>query len=65
MKFYAYKGKLPLGKEPLGTFDKLIFELRTKKGAIRHCEKYLGLKFMLYTYYNFFDDKTFTLINKG
>lgn len=64
MKFYAYKGTYPLGKEPLGTFDKLMFEYKSIKRAINHCRKCLGSSFSLYSYYNFFNNDTFTLIRQ-
>jgi hypothetical protein len=60
MKFYAYIGKAELGKESLGTFGRHLFELKTTKGAIRHCKNYFnGKDFRLYVYSNFFNNKTF------
>lgn len=57
MKFYAY---IPTkeGKEPCGTFGRLLFELKTVKGAVRRCEKYLGEKWRLYVYTDLYDDST-------
>lgn len=61
MKFYAY---IPdkNDNEPLGTEGKLLFELKTINGAIKRCEKYLKV-YRLYTYTNFYDDKTFRLLD--
>jgi len=60
MKFYAYKWDVPLGTEPLGTDGKLLFELKTVRGAMNRCKRYLKTSdFRLYTYTNFYDDKTF------
>ena len=58
MKFYAY---IPTkdGKEPMGTADKLLFELKTTRGAIKRTRKHLGPRYMLFRYTNFYDDKTF------
>jgi hypothetical protein len=63
MKFYAYLSELPLGKEPLGTAGKLLFELKTKKGAIKHCQRiWKEKKFHIYTYTNFYDNDTFRVV---
>jgi len=62
MKYYAYKGRKPLGREPLGTENKLLFELKTDSGAIRRAIRYLGRECSVYKYRNFYDDRTFTLV---
>lgn len=62
MKFYAYKGRMPLGKEPLGTFGKMMFELKTIDGAIRKVLKAYGSEVSIYRYTNFYRDSTFTRI---
>jgi len=60
MKFYAYLGSQELGKEPLGTFGKMLFELKTRQGAKNRCRRIWGDKeFRLYTYTNFYNDSTF------
>ena len=62
MKFYAYKGKEPLGKEPLGSFNKQIIELKTVNGAKRRCINAWGSDYSLYSFTNIYDDKTFRQI---
>lgn len=64
MKFYAYKPN-EHGGEPLGSGNKLIFELGTLRGAVKRCERYLGTNYRLYIYSNFYDDKTFRLVHTG
>lgn len=59
MKFYAYKGKEELGKEPLGTFNKQVIELKTINGAKRRCVNVWGNDYKLYSFTNFYDNKTF------
>jgi hypothetical protein len=63
MKFYAY---LPdeNGQEPFGTFNRLMFELKTIQGAIRRCNRIFKSKvpngkYKLFRYTNFYDEKTF------
>ncbi len=67
MKFYAYLGGDHLGKEPCGCGDRYNWEdLKTVKGAIRRARRYFrGRPFSLYSYTNFYDDRTFTPIVKG
>ena len=62
MKFYAYKGRYSLGKEPLGTFGKMMFELKTVEGAIRKVTKVYGPDVSIYSYTNFYRDETFRRI---
>lgn len=60
MKFYAYAPKD--GKEPMGTDRKLLFELKSIKGAHRRAQRVLGERYgeyVLFTYTNFYNDKTF------
>jgi hypothetical protein len=59
MRFYAYKGRVPLGKESLGTSGKMLFQLKTVDGAIRRTLRYFGPDASLYTYTNFYKDSTF------
>lgn len=58
MKFYAYK-PTSSGGEPMGTEHKLLFELKTIAGAHRRARRYLGKSYRLYTYTNFYADRTF------
>jgi hypothetical protein len=59
MKFYAYIPTVR-GKEPTGSANKLLFELRTIEGAIRRAKRILNTdNFQLYSYSNFYDNKTF------
>lgn len=62
MKFYAYKGRYPLGKEPLGTFGKMMFELKTREGAIRKVLRCMGRDVSIYSYTSFYNDSTFRKI---
>jgi len=60
MNFYMYKGKDELGKEPLGTSGRHIWrDLKTVRGAITRARSLYGEDFTLYTFSNFYDDKTF------
>lgn len=58
MKYYAYK-LTDKGTEPMGTSGRILFELKTHKGAIRRALCVLGHNFRLFSYTNFYDDKTF------
>lgn len=61
MNFYAYKGKAELGKEPLGTFDKMIIKgLKTVSGAKRRAVKRFGKDYRIFRFTNFYGNKTFT-----
>lgn len=61
MDFYAYKGKLELGREKLGTDDNMIIRnLKTEKGAFRRCSRrWPDGNFRIYSFTNFHNDKTF------
>ncbi len=59
MKFYAYKGQYKLGNEMLGTEGRILFNLKTIRGAMNRCDKAFGKDFTLYSYINFYDDDTF------
>ena len=70
MKFYAYKPRTdgidhggPTGNAPMGTEGQLLFELKTKAGAIRRARRLLGSSFVLFTYWNFYDDATFRRVH--
>lgn len=61
MKFYAY---LPdkNGKEPMGTANKVLFELTTNAGAIRRAKRLISKDAKLFRYTNFYDKTTFAQI---
>lgn len=61
LKLYAYKGDHDLGKEPLGTSDKVIWrDLTTVRGAVERANKLFGRgNYRIYTFNNFYDHKTF------
>lgn len=62
MNFYAYEPDKN-GNEPMGTEGRVLFELKTTRGAIRRAfRRFSGRPFRLYKYTNFYNDKTFTLI---
>lgn len=61
MKFYAYVQDSH-GKEPVGGDRRLIFELKTERGAYNRALRCLGDRFTLQTYSNFYDDQTFRTI---
>ena len=66
MKFYAYLGNHLLGEEPLGSENKLMFELKTVKGAKNRCVRAFGKRpYVLFSYTNFYDNKTFKEIHRG
>jgi len=63
--FYVYKGISELGQESLGTEGKHIWrDLKTLRGAIRRMRLYGYESFRIYTFSNFYDDKTFKLVYK-
>lgn len=63
MKFYVYKGSKPLGQEQLGSDGKYLWsDLKTIGGAIKRAKRtFKSNDFMLYSYSNFYDNKTFKL----
>jgi len=61
MKFYAYKPDKN-GYEPTGSSDRILFELKTKAGAIRRARRVLGLTAKVFAYHNFYDNLTFVEI---
>lgn len=61
MKFYAYKPD-SIGREPMGTADKLLFELKTYKGAIRRAIRILGKRVEVFRYTDFYRASTHTRI---
>jgi hypothetical protein len=63
MNFYAYKDQYLLGHEPLGTANRMIWrDLKTVRGAINRAKKLWGRWYRIYTFTNFYDDKTFKLV---
>jgi hypothetical protein len=60
MKYYAYKVAED-GGEPVGSEGRLLFELKTDRGAIRRCHRMFGYGFRwrLFTYEDFQDKSTF------
>ena len=66
LNFYVYEGSAPLGKEKLTCVRHKWDDLKTHSGAIRRAKRiYKGRPFTLYTFTNWYDDKTFKLILKG
>jgi len=62
-KYYAYKGIMKLGDEPLGTDGKMMFELKTDIGAIRRVKRFWGCcGWTLTRYLNFYDPRTFYIV---
>ncbi len=60
--YYAYKPNNQ-GKEPMGTQDCLLFELKTDMGAIRRAVRILGQTAKVFSYINFYDTSTWRPIN--
>ena len=60
-KYYAYK-LTKEGKEPMGTQDRILFELKTNRGAIARALRILGKGCRVYRYRNFYDNSTFHCI---
>jgi hypothetical protein len=66
MKFYAY---IPdkNGREPMGTANRFLFEVKTKTGALNKCKRLFNnnQNFRLFSYTEIYDDKTFNLIKEN
>jgi len=63
--FYAYKGNEELGKESLGTEGRWIWkDLKTLRGAVKRMNALRYASFRIYTFWNFYDNKTFKLVYK-
>jgi hypothetical protein len=58
MIFYAYKPDND-DKEPMGTGRRILFGLKTHRGAIRRARRILGDNVRVFTYTNFYNSKTF------
>ena len=58
MRFYAYKPD-DSGKESMGTSGRILFELKTAKGAIRRAKRILGDNVRIFVYTNFYNSETF------
>jgi hypothetical protein len=62
MKLYAYVPRED-GTEPVGSSNRMLFELKTIRGAKNRCESiWKNKRYKIYTYYNFYDDSTFKLL---
>lgn len=61
MKFYAYVPDKN-GNEPMGTFGSFLIDLKTLRGAINRVKSYGKTNFRIFTYTNFYDEKTFTKV---
>jgi hypothetical protein len=60
MDFYAYRGNADLGQEKLGTDNRAMLHYKTNGEAVRRClKKWPDNIFRLYSYTNFYNDKTF------
>jgi len=71
-RYYAFKPRTDgidhgglTGLAPTGTDGNTLFELKTDAGAIRRARRLLGATARVFRYWNFFDDDTFTRIDKG
>lgn len=69
MNFYAYNtdkcGDVPLGEESLGTDGKAIARhYKTLRGMINNLNKAGWKHFRIYTFVNFYDNKTFKEVYK-
>lgn len=62
MQFYAYIPRED-GSVPVGTEKQYLFELKTIAGAIRRCTRVMGGTFVLLSYRNFYDNKTFSFLH--
>ena len=49
MKYYAYKPS-DCGQEPIGKNGRMLFQSKTNEDAIKHTEKVLGNRYMLFSY---------------
>ena len=69
MQFYSYLTDEPqapgMTDEPLGTFGRFIDrDLRTVRGVVARIQKARpGKSFKVFTFSNFYDDKTFRLVH--
>lgn len=57
-KYYAFKPD-DQGEEPMGTQNRLLFELKTDMGAIRRAGRVLGQTAKVFRYTDFYDGSTF------
>lgn len=63
--FYAYNEDVPIGQESVGTSGKMIIrDLKTLRGVMKRCRTVGWTTFRIYTFSNFYDDKTFTLLHR-
>ena len=70
MQFYSYVTETPFADgqsdEPLGTSGRSIDrDLRTLRGVVRRLQKaWPGKSFKVFTFTNFYDDRTFRLVHR-
>lgn len=67
MNLYAYRGTYELGKEPCGTYGKILIqhgEYKTLRGFLRYGipTAWRGKPYRVYTFSNFYRAETFTLV---
>jgi len=58
MQYYAYKPD-DSGKEPMGTSGRMLYELKTDKGAIRRAVRQYGQSARVFSFLNFYKNSTF------
>ena len=65
MEFYIQDKGVKLGEVPMGTAGRHVWkDLKTINGAIRRAKNLKSGPFQLYTFTNFFDINSFTLVYK-
>ncbi len=66
MYFYAYNSNVQLGSENLGSDGKVIWrDLKTTRSALARLRKLGWNQWSLYTFTNFYDSRTFCLVQIG
>jgi hypothetical protein len=56
MKFYAYKPS-DCGQEPIGNNGRVLFKSDSVEDAIKHTERILGNRYMLFNYTTIYNNK--------
>ena len=56
MKYYAYKPS-DCGQEPIGKNGRMLFQSKTNEDAIKHTEKVLGNRYMLFSYITLYNKR--------
>ncbi len=54
-----------MGLAPMGTVGNHLYELKTDAGALRRARRLFGPTVRVFRYWDFYDDDTFTRIDKG